>query len=52
MVCAYLFGDNIIDDIEAIFVASSEDLRLRNGTPSARRGRYIREFMVDLVTKS
>lgn len=44
--------DNMVSDIEAIFVASSEALLLRNGTPSARRGRYIREFNVELTTKS
>ncbi len=44
--------DKIISDIENIFVASAEALRLVSGTPSARRGRYIREYNVELTTKS
>ena len=41
-----------IADIEAIFKASSQAIRLRSGTPSARRGRYIREYLVELTTTS
>ncbi len=44
--------NNLVDDIESIFVASSKALKLLSGKPSARRTRYIREFIINLTTKS
>lgn len=44
--------DNIIADIEAIFKASSEGIKLKSGNPSAVRDKYIREFIVELITTS
>ena len=44
--------DNIIADIEAIFKASSQAIRLKSGNPSAVRDKYIREYNVELTTTS